>query len=94
MPRKQPEIPSPQTALFAEVQERLKKVPFEPFRIVTTSGESFSVPTFDHAIVWPLRRVIYVQHDQGWDYTQIHALHVSAITNIPRGRSRKKKRAA
>lgn len=88
-----PEIPeagTPQTVLFAKVRSRLNKTPFEPFRIVTTSGRAYDVPTVDHAVVLPISRMIHVGNDDGTE-TDIHALHVAAIEPL---RLRKRKRVA
>ncbi len=85
-----PEAGSPQTVLFAKVRARLNRVPFEPFRIVTTSGKSYDVPTADHAGVLPRLRMIYIARDDGGDI-DIHALHVAAIEPL---KKRKRRRAA
>lgn len=78
MARETPEPGIPQTVLMAAVRQRLARVPFEPFRIVTTSGRAYEVPTADHAGIVPLLRLIHIAHDDCSE-TQVHALHVSAI---------------
>ena len=83
-----PEAGTPSTVLFAEVRKRLLHLPFEPFRIVTTSGLVYDVPTGDHASVLPVLRMIYVADDRHGS-TSIHALHVSAVEPL-----RKRRRAA
>ena len=49
-----------------------------PFRIVTTSGRAYDVPTVDHIGFLPLLRIIMVA-DDSFGSTDIHALHVAAI---------------
>jgi hypothetical protein len=83
-----PEAGTPQTVLFARVKEHLKRSPFVPFRIVTTSGRSYDVPTADHAGLLPVLRMIYVADDSGGQ-VDIHALHVASIEPL-----RRRKRAA
>jgi hypothetical protein len=84
----QPEGGSPQAVLFAEIKSRLQRTPFEPFRIVTTSGESYDVPTGDHGFASNLNRTVYVIYDGGGT-VMVHAIHVSAIENLPRPRRRR-----
>jgi hypothetical protein len=87
MARESFEAGSPQTVLFAEVRRRLLSTPFEPFRIVTTSGRAYNVPTADHASVLPPLRMIYLYDDRDGG-VEIHALHIASIE-----RRRKLKRA-
>ena len=88
MPPDHPEPGSPQTILFARIRERLARIPFEPFRIVTTSGRVYDVPTADHAGVVPVLRIVTIADDRGGD-VDIHTLHVSAIESL-----RKRRKAA
>jgi len=78
-----PEAGTPQTVLFAKVRSRLNRTPFEPFRIVTTSGRAYPVPTADHAVVGPISRMIHIAEDDGCE-VDIHALHVAPIEPLPR----------
>jgi hypothetical protein len=52
---------TPQTVLFARVKEHLARKPFVPFRIVTSSGRAYDVPTPDHAALFPILRMIYLR---------------------------------
>jgi len=88
----QPEAGALQTVLFARVKQRLERAPFVPFRIVTTSGRAYDVPTQDHAALFPMLRLIIVADDHGGS-TDIHALHIAAIEPLPRRRSRSAKAA-
>jgi hypothetical protein len=84
-----PEAGSPQTVIFARVKKRLNDTPFEPFRIVTSSGRAYDVPTADHAVVFPMLRLVIVADDRGGS-TDIHALHVASIEPLRRrGRAAK-----
>ena len=83
MTPEQPDAGAPQTVLFAKVRERLARIPFEPFRIVTTSGRAYKVPTADHAGTLPVLRLIHIANDTGGE-VNIHAIHISAIEPLPR----------
>jgi hypothetical protein len=87
-----PEAGAPQTVLFARVKRCLNQIPFEPFRIVTTSGRAYDVPTADHAVVFPMLRTIIIADDFGGS-VDIYALHVAAIEKMNRKRGRSAKAA-
>ena len=76
---------TPQTVLYARVRKRAEQRPFVPFRIVTTSGKSYDVPTVDHIGFLALLRIIMVA-DDNCGSTDIHALHVSAIEPLRKSR--------
>lgn len=76
-----PEPAAPHTVLFAQVRRRLYAVPFVPFRIVTTSGRAYDVPTSDHAGILPWRRMVIVATDRG-GAVDIHGLHIASIEDI------------
>ncbi len=82
-----PEAGAPQTVLFALVKKHLAQSPFEPFRIVTTSGRAYDVPTADHAALHPMLRTITIADDAGGSL-EIHTLHISAIEQLKRRRGR------
>lgn len=79
---------TPQTVLFARVKKHIERRPFVPFRIVTTSGRAYDVPTVDHVGFLPILRMILVGYDSG-ESVDIHALHVASIEPL-----RKRRRAA
>jgi len=82
-----PEAGSRQTVLFAKLKERLNRTPFAPFRVVTTSGRKYRIPTSDHAVLFPMLRMLYIADDSGGE-VEIHALHVSSIESLhPRRRA-------
>jgi hypothetical protein len=85
---------SPQTVLFALLKQYLYQTPFQPFRVVTTSGRAYDVPTADHAGVVPKVRKLTIVDDSGREI-DIHTLHVSAIERLVRlGRRGRSKKAA
>ena len=86
------EAGAPQTVLFALIKDRLGRTPFEPFRIVTSSGKTYDVPTADHACPMPKLRTITVINDSDGQ-VEIHTLHVSAIESL-RPRPGRRRRAA
>lgn len=83
---------SPQTVLFALLKHYLYQTPFQPFRVITTSGRAYEVPTADHAGVVPKLRKLTIVDDSGGEI-DIHTLHVSAIERLVRRRGRSKKAA-
>jgi len=82
-----PEAGAPHTVLFATIRLRLNQTPFKPFRIVTSSGKSYDVPTADHASTFPMMRTIQIAGDD-CSLVELHALHISAIESLRRRRGR------
>jgi hypothetical protein len=78
---------APHTITFAKVRERLTRTPFEPFRLVTSSGKSYDVPTSDHGGTLGVARTILVARDDGASI-EIPALHITAIEPLPKRRRR------
>jgi len=85
-----PEAGSPQTVLFARVRKYLNQARFVPFRIVTSSGRAYDVPTADHAVLHPMLRMLIIADDSGGS-VDIHTLHVAVIEPL---RGNRRKRAA
>ena len=73
--------------MLALLREYLNQVPFEPFRVVTTSGRAYDVPTADHAGLVPKLRRLTIVDDTGGT-VEIYTLHVSSIERIKRRRGR------
>lgn len=80
-----PEAGAPQTVLFARLKRHLNQSTFEPFRIVTTAGRAYEIPTADHAVLHPMLRTIIIADDSGGS-VDIHTLHVSSIEMLKRRR--------
>lgn len=73
----QPE-PNRETIVLAELQARMRNAPFEPFRIVLSSGEIYNVPTPDHLTISRLLHRVSVEYDN-CTLAYINLLHVTAI---------------
>ena len=86
---------------YNELYNVLHKVPFEPFRIQLTNGQSYVIRHPDFA--WLKRTSILIGHSSGEDdipddHTECDILHVVAIepsngagaTNGPRRKKRRK----
>jgi hypothetical protein len=71
----------------ADIRDRLRKSPFVPFRIVTSSGESYSVFHPEFAIVgkrWVAVGIPAVPEDRDVDRLQtISMLHIAALEDLP-----------
>ena len=78
--------------MLALIKRYLNRTPFEPFRVVTTSGRAYDVPTADHASVFPMLRQLTIADDTG-GLVEIHTLHVSSIEKLTRRRGRTAKAA-
>jgi len=87
-----PEAGTPQTVLFARIKQYLARSPFEPFRVVATSGRAYEVPTADHAMLFPMTRELHIADDSG-GLVELHTLHVSSIERLSR-RGKRPGRAA
>ena len=81
------EIGTPQTVIFARLKQCLSQTPFEPFRVVATSGRAYDIPTADHAVLFPKTRELHIADDSG-GMLELHALHVSTIEKLQRRRGR------
>jgi hypothetical protein len=73
--------------MLALLKHHLEQVPFKPFRVVTTSGRAYEVPTHDHAVVFPMLRRLTIANDAG-DFVDLHTLHISSIELLRRRRDR------
>jgi hypothetical protein len=64
--------------MIADVLQRLRAIPFEPFFIVTSSGRSYRVATADHAGVNPRgsRAVVWFDDDSS---VTIAGFHIAAV---------------
>lgn len=64
--------------MIAEVRQRLLARPFEPFVIVTSSGQRYRVPTPEHAAINPKGSRVVVWFDDGSGVT-LSGLHITAV---------------
>jgi len=69
------------------VLERLSRRPFEPFRIITSSGQSYEIRHPEMA--WPIRNGVYVGlRGKGKVPDRaafLSLLHISAVETTPNG---------
>jgi hypothetical protein len=61
-----------------EINARLAAIPFVPFRLLTSAGKTFDVPSADHLTMTKLRHEIIIEHDDG-SGAVINPLHVVAL---------------
>ena len=64
--------------MIEEIRRLLSLRPFEHFRIVTSSGEHYDVPTPDHAGLNPRHSRVVVWFDDDSSVT-LSSLHITAI---------------
>ncbi|HXP60775.1 MAG TPA: hypothetical protein VN829_09800 [Dongiaceae bacterium] len=64
--------------MIADIRQRLRAGPFEPFVIVTSSGNRYRVATADHAGIDPQGTRVVVWFDDEGSVT-LSGLHITAI---------------
>ena len=64
--------------MIADIRHHLEAAPFEPFAIVTSSGDRYRIASADHAGIHPRgsRVVIWFDDDSG---ITVSGLHIVAI---------------
>jgi hypothetical protein len=64
--------------MIADVRQFLRSGPFEPFVIVTSSGNRYRIPSADHATINPQgsRVVVWFDDESG---VIISGLHIAAV---------------
>jgi hypothetical protein len=75
------------------LKNRLSRQPFEPFRVVTSSGERYDVRHPENA--WLYKSGLIVAHGGGngrlpESYADIALLHITAVEALPTGRKGRK----
>jgi hypothetical protein len=68
-----------------DIREALKSDPFEPFRVVTSSGESYAVRDPQAVAIMKSRLFVTLPRDR-WTFASY--LHITAIEKPPNGRTR------
>lgn len=63
--------------MIAEITERLTTLPFQPFTIVTSSGQKYRVQSRDHAHISPTGKCVLVFLDNDASIV-ISGLHIVA----------------
>jgi hypothetical protein len=74
------------------IREMLARDPFEPFRIVTSGGESFIIR--DPHTVALLKSEVFIAQSRSDRRTFIPLLHVVTVETIGNGRALRRKRGA
>lgn len=72
------------------IRDLLDRDPFEPFRILTSGGESFTIRD-PHAIAL-LKSEVFIAHPDSDRWTFVPRLHVAAVDKLRNGRPRRKRR--
>ena len=80
-------VPGRQTNLVTAdtIQEMLEREPFEPFRVVTASGESYAVR--NPHLVALLRSEVFIAHPNSDRRTFVPLRNVTAVETIRNGRA-------
>lgn len=72
-----------------DLESELKKEPFQPFRIVTTGGETYDVAEKDRPLIWVGKRVVLIglrvpETDPYFDrYEVVSLVHIIRLEPIP-----------
>lgn len=79
----------------AEFKNRLKQQPFKPFRIVTSSGQSYEVPHPDLLLIGVNELVVGAASKQDpsvfENVNRVAIVHVTALEDLPARTSRNSK---
>ena len=72
------------------IRERLDREPFEPFRIVTSAGEHYTI--HDPHTVALMKSEVFVAHPKSDRRTFIPLLHVATVETLPNGSSTRRRK--
>ena len=70
------------------IREFLHREPFEPFRVVSSSGESYTIRNPD--LVALLRSEVFIAAPNSDRRTFVPLLHVAAVETLGNGRTRRR----
>jgi hypothetical protein len=76
--------------LVADIKERLSKDPFEPFRIRSSSGESYEISSPFLVALMKSKVFIAVPNSDRW--SELSYLHIAALQSAQNGYSHKASR--
>jgi len=68
--------------MIADRRQRLATRPFEPFLIITSSGQRYRIATSEHAAVNPRGNRLIIWFDDG-SSVDISGLHIAALEKEP-----------
>jgi hypothetical protein len=71
--------------MIQRIKELLRAVPFAPFKIRTSDGSVFAIPTSDHAAVSPNSTRVFIFGDDDSQKT-LSGLHIVAIEETTQAR--------
>ena len=72
-------------AIAQTIRELLGRDPFEPFRILTSGGESFTIR--DPLTVAMLKSEVFIAEPKSDRWTFLPLLHISGVDSLRNGRS-------
>jgi hypothetical protein len=64
--------------MIPQIRRLLHAVPFVPFKIRTSDGKEYVIPTADHALASPDKPGVVVSDDDGL-YTILSGLHIVSV---------------
>jgi hypothetical protein len=76
-----------------DLESELKKEPFQPFRIVTTTGKAYDITLRDRPMVWIGKRTVLIgfrvpETDPYFDrYEVVSLVHIVRLEPIPQAQS-------
>lgn len=76
--------------LMADIKERLSKDPFEPFRLRSSSGDSYDITTPFQVALMKSKIFIAFPHSDRW--AELSYLHVAALESVENGDTRRRRR--
>jgi hypothetical protein len=65
--------------MLERIKEYLRAAPFVPFKILTSDGREYLVPTSDHAFVPPLKYSRVIVFDDADHETHLSVLHIVGV---------------
>jgi hypothetical protein len=66
------------------IRDRLVHDPFQPFRLVLSSGAHYDVR--DPRLVMPLKNGVFIAFKDGERWTVVPYLHIAALELLPNGK--------
>lgn len=74
----------------SEIIGLLTNDPFEPFRVITTSGQTYAVN--NPALAVPMKSKLFIALPDGDSWTIVSYLHLSSVDALTNGRSHRPRR--
>ena len=77
--------------VIADIRDRLAREPFEPFRIRSSSGETY--PVADPFSVALMRTKVFIAMPRSDRWVELSYLHVAALESLGNGHGRRAARS-